>query len=116
MSRKTLMFILGLLGAFLTFFGTQFGLAIDSTAMIGGLTVISLYIFSEAKLDIQRVGQQAAKFRDPKFWLAFVVAILTELNASLGLNLPIEVIQTFLGLLLAWLFGSEYKKVKAKSA
>ena len=116
MSRKTLMFVLGLLGALLAFLKSQFGLAIDSTAVIGGLTVISLYIFSEAKLDIQRVGQQAAKFKDPKFWVAFIVTILTALNENLGLNLPIEAIQAVLGLILALLFGSEYKKVKAENA
>jgi len=116
MSRKTLMFVLGLLGAFLTFLQSQFGLAIDTTAVIGGLTIVGLYIFAEAKLDIQRVGQQVAKFKDPKFWLAFVIAILTYLNTSLGWDLPIEVIQTFLGLVLAWLFRSAYKKVKAENA
>lgn len=114
MSRKTIMFVLVLLGAVLAFVKTQFGLTVDTIAIIGGLTVISLYIFGEAKLDIQRVGQQAAKFKDPKFWVAFIVAILTALSEN-GVNLPIpiETIQTILGFILALLFGTAYKKTKA---
>ena len=111
MSRKTLLGIIAVLGAVLTVFKEQFGLAIDATAVVGGLTVIILYILFEAKLDFKRVSGQFGKFKDPKFWLAFISAVLVAANNGFDLNLPIETILTVLGIIMSLLFGVDNKKL-----
>lgn len=116
MSRKTLMAILGILGAILAFFQAQFGLSIDSTAFIGAIGIIVGYILFEAKLDFKRIQQGIAKFKDPKFWLAFVSAILVAINEAFGWNLPIEIILTVVGFLLSLLFGKDFIQAKKAKA
>jgi len=111
MSRKTLLGIIAVLGAILTVFKEQFGLAIDATAVVGGLTVIILYILFEAKLDFKRVGGQLGKFEDPKFWLALISAVLVAANNGFGLNWPVETILTVLGIIMSLLFGVNSKKL-----
>ena len=111
MSRKTLLGIIAVLGAVLTVFKEQFGLAIDATAVVGGVTVILLYILFEAKLDFKRIAGQLGKFKDPKFWLAFVSALLVAVNTSFGLNLPVETILAVLGIIMSLLFKADSKKL-----
>lgn len=113
MSRKTLLGIIAVLGAILTVFKEQFGLAIDATAVVGGMTVILLYILFEAKIDFKRVAGQVHKFRDPKFWLALISALLVAVNASFGLNLPVEAILAVLGIIMSFLFGVDSKKISS---
>lgn len=102
MSRKSIFAILGVL---LVFLKEQFGLAIDVTAFVG----IILYLLFEAKLDLKRITSQAARFKDPKFWVALVATILPAINAEFGLNLPVEAIISVLSVILALLFGVAYK-------
>ena len=116
MSRKTLMAILGIIGAILAFFQQQFGLSLDSTALMGAAGLILAYVFFEAKLDFKRIQKGAAKFKDPKFWITFVGVVLTALNESLGWNLPNEIILTILGFLLSLLFGKDFIKAKKAKA
>jgi len=111
MSRKTLTAALGIIGAVLAFFSEQFGLSIDPVAVIAGLSSIVLYILLEGKLDIQRVGSQAAKFKDPKFWLAFISAILVAVSETFGLALPVEAIIAVLTVIMGVLFKAEFKKI-----
>ena len=111
MSRKTILGIIGVLGAILVFFQTQFGLAIDTTAVVAGITVILLYVLFEGKLDIQRIGSQSAKFADPKFWAAFVSALLVAVDGAFELNLPVEAIVSVIAIIMSILFKADAKKV-----
>ena len=113
MSRKTLLGIIAVLGAVLTVFKEQFGLAIDATAVVGGLTVILLYVLFESKLDFKRVTAQLGKFKDPKFWLALISALLVAVNESFGLSLPIETILAVLGIIMSLLFKADSKKISS---
>ncbi len=111
MSRKTILGIIAVLGAILTFFQSQFGLNVDTTAVVAGLTAIVLYILFEAKLDIKRIGTQVGKFKDPKFWAAFVSAMLVAVDNAFSLNLPVEAIVSGIAILMSILFKAESKKV-----
>jgi len=113
MSRKTILAIIAVFGAALTVFQQQLGLSIDPTAVVAGLTAIVLYGLFEAKLDIKRITSQSGKFKDPKFWIAFISPILVAANESFGINLPIEVIVTVLTMILSALFGASFKKAKS---
>ena len=107
MSRKTLFAILGVLGAVLGFVAKEFGLVINPAAVIGSITVALIYIFAEGKADIKRIGYQYKKFKDVKFWIAFVAALLGYVNQAFGLNLPVEIILGFLTLVLGILFKKD---------
>ena len=104
MSRKTLLAVLGVISVVLTFLQEQFGLSMDVPGVMGGLTVVMLYILFEAKEDIKRIAPQVGRFKDPKFWIAFVAVLLGSLNEQLGLNLPVEAIVSVLTLIMAVLF------------
>jgi hypothetical protein len=122
MSRKTILGIIGVIGAALTVFADQFGLAIDATSAIAGLTAVTLYILFEAKLDLKRIGEQAGKFKDPKeqagkfkdpkFLLALASAILVALSESFGWHIPVETIVSVLTLVMSLLFGKSYQLVR----
>jgi len=104
MKRKSIMAFLAVLGAILVFSKEQFGLGIDAAGITTGLGVIVLYILFEAKRDIEAIQQQAAKWRDPKFWLAFIAALLTAVNSAFGLNIPVDVVNVIVGFILSILF------------
>lgn len=107
-SRKTILAVFAVLTAIVTFFKEQFGLAIDTTAVIGGLGAIVLYLLFEAKLDIKRIGAQAGRFKDPKFWIAFITAIIGVVGTSFNINFPMEVITSVLTLIMGFLFKKEF--------
>jgi len=110
MSRKTLLAIIGVIGAILTFLKTEFGLVVNVTGLITWITGILLYVFYEAKLDAKRIGLQLHRFKDPKFLLALLITVITAISESFGLNLPIEVINTVLVFIMSLLFGKDIKK------
>ena len=89
MSRKTLLTVLAVLGAVLTVFGTTFGLTLGASGAVAGLGAVLVYVLCEGKADIARVGAQAAKWKDPKFWITVVSAIIAALQSS-GVTLPIS--------------------------
>jgi len=112
MSRKTILGIIAVLGAILAVFQKQFGLAIDSTAFVSGLSVVLLYILLEGKADLKRMGQQSGKFKDPKFLVALLTAILTALKETLWPGLPLEVVNTIIAIVMSILFGKDWKQLK----
>ncbi len=112
MSRKTIIAVIAVIGAVLTFFSKEFGLSIDPTAVVAGMTALVLYILFEAKLDLKKIKAQSGRFKDPKFWLAFLSAVLVAVSESFGLNLPIEAIASVLTLVMSTLFGVEFQKAK----
>ena len=111
MSRKTLTAALGIIGAVLAFFSEQFGLSINPIKVMAGLSAITLYLLWEGKLDIRRVGSQIGKFKDPKFILAFISAILVAVSETFGLALPVEAIIAVLTVIMGVLFKAEFKKM-----
>ena len=107
MKRKTIMAILGVIGAVLVFLQQQFNLSVELTGVATALGVIVLYIFFEAKRDIEAIRQQVAKWADPKFWLAFIVALVTALNSSFGWDIPVDIVNVIVGFILSILFKAK---------
>jgi len=112
MSRKTITAVIGIIGAVLAFFSEQFGLSINPVAVMAGLVSIVTYVLLEGKLDIKRVGSQIGKFKDPKFILAFISAILVAVSEAFGLELPVEAIVAVLTVIMGVLFKVEFSKAK----
>jgi len=104
MKRKTIMVALAVIAAILATIKSEFGLAINLAGLITFITVAAAYIKGEAARDIGAIKQQSSKWTDPKFWTAMVAAVVTALNSSLGLDLPIDVINVVLLAILGLLF------------
>jgi len=85
MSRKTLLMVFTILGAIVAWIG----LSPQASAAIVGLGAVVVYISFEAKADIIAQAAQQAKWKDPKFWITGVSAILATLQTS-GITLPID--------------------------
>jgi hypothetical protein len=98
------MIVLAVMAAILTTVKSEFGLAINLAGLISFLTVAAAYIRGEAARDIQAIKDQSSKWTDPKFWTAMIAAVVTALNSSLGLNLPIDIINVILLAILGFLF------------
>jgi len=113
-SRKTWGTIIAVIAAILTVFKDQFGLNINPTEVLSGIGALLVYIALEGKLDLARIREQITKFKDPKFYLAFAIALLTALTQIFGWSLPLEEINVILAALMSILFGIEYKKLKAR--
>lgn len=109
MSRKTLLTVLGIITVIVTFLQEQFGLSAGLVAAAGGVGLALLYVLFEAKLDFKKVSDQATKWRDPKFWIAFVGVLVPALNTQLGLNLPTEAIVAVLAVIMTLLFGAKFR-------
>jgi len=112
MSRKSLMSVLAVIGTVLAFFSEQFGLTLDSMSVLAGVTAILCYVLFEAKSDIKRIGSQIGKFKDPKFIIAFISAILVAVSETFGLELPVEAIVAVLTVIMGILFKAEFNKAK----
>ena len=111
LSRKTLMTVLAVVGAAFAFFSKEFGLEIDTVGFMAMVSAVLLWVGFEARLDIkriiERVGPQIGKFKDPKFWIAFVTAVITAANEIFEMNLPIELIIGVLAVIMSFLFKKE---------
>ena len=111
-SRKTLCGVIAVIAAIVAFLKQEFGLAIDDTSIIAGLTALLLYILFEAKLDLQKIEAQAGRFKDPKFWLAMISTILVVLQNAFGWQIPVEAIVAVLTVIMSVLFGVKYQQAK----
>jgi len=112
MSRKTIGFVVAIVGAVLLAFQQQFGLSFDPTAVAVGLGAILTYIFFEAKLDLKALASQPGKWKDPKWWITIVSAILAAIEANWQIGIPVETIITILTALVAILFGAKFKQLE----
>jgi len=112
MSRKTIGFIVAIVGAVLLAFQKQFGLSFDPVAVAVGLGAILTYIFFEAKLDLSALKAQPGKWKDPKWWITIISAILAAIEANWQLGIPVETIVTVLTALVVMLFGAKFKQVE----
>ena len=110
MSRKTLLAILGVLGAVFAFIAKEFGLSIDTVAVTAAIASIIVYIYGEMKLDFERFRSQAHRFSDPKFIIALISVILGAINKNFGLAIPVEAIIAILTVIMGVLFRKEYVK------
>ena len=107
MSRKTIGYVVSIFTVILTFFQKQFGLSLDPVAVAAGLGAILTYIFFEAKLDMMALTAQPGKWKDPKFWITFISAVLAALEAQFNLGIPVEAIIPVLTLIVGALFGKK---------
>ena len=115
--RKIIMLIIGLLGVVLAYFRDQFGLSgLQLEAMLIALIPIVVYIFGEARNDIERIKKslatQSGKWTDPKFWVGAVAVIIIWVNQAFGLNLPVEIIITALTFILGLIFRKDFSTLK----
>ena len=105
MKRKTLLTVIAVLGAIAALLTQTFGLSPDFAATVAGIGAILLYVFFEGKRDIVAIRRQAAKWKDPKFWITVVSAIIAALGTSgIGLPLSPEVIIAILTVIVGILF------------
>lgn len=109
-SRKTLGFIGALIAGILTAFQKQFGISLDPVAVGAGITAVLTYIFFEAKLDLTALTKQPSKWRDPKFWITVVSAVLAAVEATFNVGMPVEFIVGSLTTFVGILFGAKFKK------
>jgi len=105
MSRKWLFVLVAVVGAITAFLSREFGLSPTFGPAAAGLVAVVVYIFNEAKADLRRIKAQAGKFKDPKFLITLISAIVAALGSS-GVNLPVspEVIIAVLTAIVGVLF------------
>lgn len=111
MSRKTILVVIAVLAAIFGFIGDSFGLTMKPGAAVVGLGSVLLYVFFEAKADKERLRAQAGRWKDPKFYLALVSALLAALVQS-GIALPVspEIIIAVLTAIMGVLFKTQDPK------
>lgn len=110
MSRKTIGFVVSIIATILTAFQKQFGLNIDPLAVAAGVGAVLTYIFFEAKLDLRILATQPDKWKDPKFWITVVSAVLAAIEATFALGIPVESIIAVLTMIVGYLFRVQFKK------
>jgi hypothetical protein len=111
MSRKSLLTVVAVLGAILGVIGSTFGLTLNGAAAATGLGAVLLYVFFEAKADKLRLVAQADRWKDPKFWLAAISAVIAALVQA-GVTLPVspEIIIAILTAIMGILFKTAENK------
>lgn len=110
MSRKTIGFVVAILGAILVAFQEQFGLSFDPVAVSVGIGAILTYIFFEAKLDLKALASQPGKWKDPKFWLTVLSVILAAVEQTFQLGIPVAEIIAIITVLVGFLFKVQFNK------
>jgi len=109
-SRKTILSVIAVIGVILTSIKEQFGLTIDVTSITAGLGAVLVYILLEAKLDLKALAAQPGKWKDPKFWITFLSALLAAVNTNFGLGIPVEAIIGILTVVVGILFKAKFAK------
>ena len=110
MSRKTIGFVVAIISSILVIFQEQFGLIIDPISVAAGVGAVLTYIFFEAKLDLNALKNQPGKWKDPKFWITVLSAILAAIETTFNLGIPIEAIITILTMIVGLMFKKQFKK------
>jgi len=103
--RKWILVLLGVFGAVGAVVSQEFGLTVQLGSAVVGIGAILVYVFGESKNDIARMAAQKDKWKDPKFIISVISAIVAGLGTS-GVNLPVspEVIITILTVIVGLLF------------
>ena len=109
MSRKTIMFVIGLLTAVGAFVADQTGIASINWIAVGAamLAVVTYFQF-QAKLDIQKIAQ-SHKWKDGKFYAGLLAVIIAQIGAFLGVDLPTAEISAIVTFIMSLLFGKTFK-------
>ena len=113
MSRKTIGFIVAIVGAILVAFQEQFGLSLNPAQVAVGIGAILTYIFFEAKLDLKALASQPGKWKDPKFWLTVLSALLMAIEQTFQLGIPVTEVVAVLTMIVSILFRVQFNKVAA---
>ena len=112
MSRKTIGYVVTILTTILVVFQESFGLTIDPVGAAAGVGAVLTYIFFEAKLDLKAIASQPGKWKDPKFWLTVISALLAAVETTFQLGIPVAEIVTILTLFVGVLFKVQFNKPK----
>ena len=110
-SRKTIGFVVAIIGAILVAFQEQFGLSFDPTQVAVGIGAVLTYIFFEAKLDLKALTSQPGKWKDPKFWVTILSVLLTAIEHTFQLGIPVTEIVAVLTMIVGILFKVQFNKV-----
>ena len=110
MSRKTIGFVVAIIGSILLAVQEQFGLSFNPIAIAVGVGAILTYIFFEAKLDLSALKNQPDKWKDWKWLITVVSAILAAIEANFQLGIPVEAIVGILTAIVAILFKAKFKQ------
>lgn len=111
-SRKTIGFIVTILTSILVVFQQAFGLTIDPISAAAGVGAVLTYIFFEAKLDLKAIAKQPGKWKDPKFWLTVLSAVLAAIETTFQLGIPVAELVSGLTFLVGILFKVQFNKPK----
>lgn len=103
-SRKTFVFVLGLLTAIGAFIANQAGIDLDISAIGIALIGIISYLQFQAKADIKKI-QQLNKWRDPKFWSQIIAIALAQIDGFFKLGLPLAEVSGILTVIIGSVFG-----------
>jgi len=112
-SRKTIGFVVAIIAAILTVFQKEFGISLDPVAISAGIGAVLTYVFFEAKLDLKVLTAQPGKWKDLKFWITVISAVLVAIESTAHLGIPVESIVAVLTLIVGLLFGAKLKQEKA---
>lgn len=112
MSRKTIGFVVAILGAILVAFQEQFGLSFDPVAVSVGIGAVLTYIFFEAKLDLKALASQPGKWKDPKFLVTILSVLLTAVESTFQVGIPVAEIVSVLTIFMGFLFKVQFNKPK----
>lgn len=107
-SRKWIMGAIGFIATVLSVIFEQAGVtSVDWEAISATLLQVVVYAWNQAPRDVQRI-KQFGKFKDPKFWISLVNAIVAWLSQFLGINLPVGVISMAVSLIVGALFKVKF--------
>jgi len=110
MSRKTIGYVITILTTILVVFQESFGLTIDPAGAAAGVGAVLTYIFFEAKLDLAALKAQPGKWKDPKFWLTVVSALLAAVETTFNLGIPVAEVIAVLTMIVGVLFKVQFSK------
>lgn len=114
--RKILLLVVAIITAALSFLQKETGISIDASAVGAALVAAVVYLFGEAKNDIERVKTkifQNKKWKDPAFWISFISVLLPVLNTQLKFNIPVEIVSGALTTVAGILFAKRQKELKS---
>jgi len=110
MSRKTIGFVVAIIAAILVAFQKQFGLSLDPAQVAAGIGAILTYVFFEAKLDLKALASQPGKWKDWKFWLTVLSAVLMAVEQTFQLGIPVTEVIAIVTVIVGILFKVQFNK------
>jgi len=112
MSRKTIGYVITILTTILVVLQDSFGLTIDPAGAAAGIGAVLTYIFFEAKLDLKAIAAQPGKWKDPKFWITVISAVLAAVEQTFQLGIPVAEVIAVLTMIVGVLFKVQFNKPK----